>query len=58
MSKDILKIRFDKEAQCWVGRIELPIIFSQGTTEEEAKVATIDAVKLYLKHLFTSKRKG
>jgi predicted RNase H-like HicB family nuclease len=40
--------RYDEEAGVWVGYCPLLKIYSQGLTDEEAEVATVDAVQMYI----------
>ena len=52
---EIITIKKDVVANVFVGKCQLPTIYSQGRTKTEALRATKGAVNMFIKHVFKRK---
>ena len=55
-SEHILTVNHDKEVNVFVSRFQLPLLYSQGKTKQEALDAIESAVKLWIKTFFEAKK--
>ncbi len=53
--EEILTVTYDKEAGAYVGKCQLPPIYSQGPTKQQALEATESAVKLFIRTFFKNR---